>query len=85
MNLDPKTDAALLERTAEILADRVVTAAGGIESLIVLDLATVAQMTGMTKCNVRNVFPVRRVTTRLSGVTLKDIKRHLDASLSKKP
>jgi len=77
MQLDPETQAAVIERTAELLADRVCAEMGGLDGLLVVDLGTVSQMTGQSKAWVRNFLPVKRITPRTSGVLLADLKNYL--------
>ena len=48
-HLSPTEHAAVLERAAQILADRVAELMGGLPEAIVLDLTTVARITGLSR------------------------------------
>jgi hypothetical protein len=66
----------VLRMTAEIFADRVEKAAGGLIGLIVIPMATVTLVTGLTRTTVPLKMKVVKSGGK-SGVTIQEITRYI--------
>jgi len=84
MNLDESTTLEIIERTAQILADRIEAEFGRLDEIVLIDVSTAAQALGCSRPHVRKVLPPVRVSPRLEGISLAAIKQ-FQAERSVKP
>jgi len=68
----------IANRAARLLVDEIKEAAGGIEALVVLPLATVAQCTGLSRQRVPDHLATTNVAPGKTGVQLSVLRAHLD-------
>jgi hypothetical protein len=78
MTLDPEAREEVIQRAAQLLADKVASAASGIEDIILIDLSTVAQCLGTTRKYAARILPITHISERVSGVRLSALKTHLN-------
>ena len=84
MNLDESTTLEIIERTAQILADRIEAEFGRLDEIVLIDVSTAAQALGCSRPHVRKVLPPVRVSPRLEGISLAALKQ-FQAERSAKP
>jgi hypothetical protein len=84
MNLDESTTLAIIERTAQVLANRIEAEFGRLDEIVLIDVSTAAQALGCSRPHVRKVLPPVRVSPRLEGISLAAIKQ-FQAERSAKP
>ena len=80
MTLDPEAREEVIQRAAQLLADKVAAAASGIEDIILIDLSTVAQCLGTTRKYAAKILPITHISERVSGVRLSALKAHLETN-----
>lgn len=66
----------ILQRTAEIIAEAMMTAAGGVKELVVIPMATVTLMTGLSRMTVPHKMRVTKSGGK-DGVTIAEIERYI--------
>jgi hypothetical protein len=73
---------AIVQRTAEIIAAAMMEAAGGVEELIVLPMATVCLITGLTRQTVPQYMRVTNGGGKggKAGVTIAELRRYQKAN-----
>lgn len=78
MTLSPEQWAEVRERAAEMIREAALEEAGGISGFIVLPLATVTQMTGLSRHTIPQKMPVTEAADGKHGVTLKNLTAYID-------
>ena len=76
MTLDPQTRADVIERTAQILAKQIADECGNLDEIILIDVSAAAQALGCSRPHVRKILRPVRVSPRIEGVSLADIRRY---------
>lgn len=71
--LSPKQQEDFIERLARVTSDDAQKEAGGAAGLVVMPIAAVTQMTGLTRNAIPKFLPVTRFGPTKSGVLLKHI------------
>jgi hypothetical protein len=84
MILDPTIRAEVIERTAAILAQEIRQGCGSVEEIILIDVAHAAQALGCSRPQVRKLLKPVRVSPRIEGVPLADLRKFI-TSRQKKP
>jgi hypothetical protein len=84
MTLDDDTKLEIIERTAQVLADRIQAEFGRLDEIVLIDVSTAAQALGCSRPHVRKVLPPVRVSPRLEGISLAALKQ-FQAERSAKP
>ena len=79
MTLSPEQWAEVRERVAEMLREEALKEAGGISGFIILPIATVTQMTGLSRHTIPQKMPVTEAADGKHGVTLKNLQAYIDA------
>lgn len=79
MKFSPADHKALIERAAEIVAERVLASMDDPEDLIVLPVPTVASMTQMAKPTVKRRMETIAHGPGSAGVRLSELRRYLDS------
>jgi hypothetical protein len=70
---------AVIDRTAEVLADRIEERAGDLTELLVLDLRTAAQLVGLSTRQIGTYLPITETSAGKHGVTVGAIRRHIES------
>ncbi len=78
MNLSPADTADVKERIAQICAKAAMKEAGGAKGLVVFPIATVTQMTGLSRHTIPKRMPVTEATPGKFGVSLENLEAYLD-------
>ena len=75
--IDPEMRQAIIQRTAEILADRAEAHLGTLDRFSLIKTPTAAQMFGVTRQYIGRKFTTHAINERETGVLLADIKAAL--------
>ena len=78
MNLSPEQIDWVLERTAELLAEKIEAEIGGMAELVVFDLRLAAQLVGLSTKQVPVYLPLTKTSEGKHGVTIGAIRRHIE-------
>jgi hypothetical protein len=79
MNLSPEQIDWVLERTAEMLADKIEAELGSMADIIVVDLRMAAQVVGLSTKQVPVYLPLTKTSEGKHGVTIGAIRRHIES------
>ena len=79
MNLSPEQIDWVLERTAEMLADKIESELGSMADIIVVDLRMAAQVVGLSTKQVPVYLPLTKTSEGKHGVTIGAIRRHIES------
>ena len=77
MNFSPQDRKAILERAAELIAERLLASTDDPEDLIVLPVQTIASLTQMTAPTVKRRMETIAHGARSAGVRLSELRRYL--------
>lgn len=78
MTFSPDQVDWVLERTAEILAERIQESVGSMADLTVFDLRLAAQIVGLSPKQVPVYLPVTKQADGKHGVTIGAIRKHIE-------
>lgn len=70
---------AILERTAQILAERIEESRGSLAEMTVFDLRTAAQILGLSTKQVPYYLPITKTADGKHGVTIGAIRHHIES------
>lgn len=74
LTLNQKDHEAVIERIAEILVSRIHI---DLDELVIISVATVAQITGLSQKSVSHKFPITEISSQKRGVLLKFLREHI--------
>jgi hypothetical protein len=80
MNFSPEQEAKIITEAAKIIADQAIKEAGGAKRLVTFPIATITQMTGLSRHTIPQCMPVTNVSDGKSGVTLENLEAYLDGN-----
>jgi Trk K+ transport system NAD-binding subunit len=70
---------AILERTAQILAERIEETRGSLAEMTVFELRTAAQIVGLSTKQIPLYLPITKTAAGKHGVTIGAIRRHIES------
>jgi len=77
-SLSPEMEAAVAKEAAKLVAAEAMKEAGGAKRLVVFPLATITQMTGLSRHTIPQRLPVTEASPGKHGVTLENLETYLD-------
>jgi|694.fasta_scaffold117753_5 hypothetical protein len=79
MTLSPEQIDWVLERTAQLLAERVEERVGSMGDMAVFPLSTVSQLVGLSTKQIPVYLPVTKTAEGKHGVTIGAIRKHIES------
>lgn len=79
MTFTPEQVDDVLERTAQILADRIEDRIGDLEQYVVFPLPTVSSLIGLSTRQIPVYLPLTKTAEGKHGVTLAAIRNHIES------